>query len=343
MIMIIISVNTGGYIMKKYFMIGSAALLSLTLVACGDKSADKEQEDTTTNTEQVTENETTKNETAQDNTQIVTYLGEQYELPAKINNILAGSFEAMEDSVALGVQPVGVIDMERVPEYLKDMASKAEPVGDKFGPSPEAAMTIKPDVIIGTSKWQPDVVEKLNKVQTVIPYSHIAKDWKENLRFYGQIVGKEDKANELISDYEKQVEKVQATAKEKLADQNVLIIRYRQGLYVYPQDVYLNDILYNDLGAPVPQVVKDAPSQIELSMESLSELNPDVIFLQIQVNDESEANKIADDFKNDPIVQNLNAIKNDNVFINAIDPLAEGGTALSKKMFLDIASEKLLK
>jgi iron complex transport system substrate-binding protein len=39
----------------------------------------------------------------------------------------------------------------------------------------------------------------------------------------------------------------------------------------------------------------------------------------------------------------VNAVKNNHVFVNAIDPLAQGGTAWSKVRFLDTAIENLLK
>ncbi|MGA3603345.1 iron-uptake system-binding protein, partial [Lysinibacillus agricola] len=39
----------------------------------------------------------------------------------------------------------------------------------------------------------------------------------------------------------------------------------------------------------------------------------------------------------------LKASQNNQIFVNAIDPLAQGGPAWSKVKFLDVAADKLLK
>ena len=44
-----------------------------------------------------------------------------------------------------------------------------------------------------------------------------------------------------------------------------------------------------------------------------------------------------------PIFKSIEAAKNDHVFVNAVDPLAQGGTAWSKVKFLDAAITNLTK
>jgi len=112
---------------------------------------------------------------------------------------------------------------------------------------------------------------------------------------------------------------------------------------IYPAGVYLNPVLYEDLGAPVPDVVTAAEAQAELSLETLAEVNPDAIFLQFETSENADAPKALEELQANPIFQSLKATQNDQVFVNAIDPLAQGGTAWSKVKFLDVAAEKLLK
>ncbi|MGE7986677.1 ABC transporter substrate-binding protein [Lysinibacillus fusiformis] len=326
--------------MNKYFKMCAPALLALSLAACG---TDKAEESTSTNN--TAETSATESQTEQAKTQTITYLGEKYELPAEVKNIVAASLESMEDAAMLGIKPVGVLEVGgKVPAYLASDFEGATLVGNKMEPNAEAILNLDPDVIVGTSKFPEETAEKLKKIQTMIPYSHISTNWKENLTVLAQLAGKEDDAKKIISDYEAKVADAQVKSKEQLADKEVLIIRVRGGvMYIYPAGVYLNPVLYEDLGAPVPEVVTTAKAQAELSLETLAQVNPDAIFLQFEESENKDTPKALEELQKNPIFTSLKASQNNEIYVNAIDPLAQGGTAWSKVKFLDAAAEKLLK
>lgn len=326
--------------MNKYFKMCAPALLALSLAACG---TDKAEESTSTNN--TAETSATESQTEQTKTQTITYLGEKYELPAEVKNIVAASLESMEDAAMLGIKPVGVLEVGgKVPAYLASDFEGATLVGNKMEPNAEAILNLDPDVIVGTSKFPEETAEKLKKIQTMIPYSHISTNWKENLTVLAQLAGKEDDAKKIISDYEAKVADAQVKSKERLADKQVLIIRVRGGvMYIYPAGVYLNPVLYEDLGAPVPEVVTTAKAQAELSLETLAQVNPDAIFLQFEESENKDTPKALEELQKNPIFTSLKASQNNEIYVNTIDPLAQGGTAWSKVKFLDAAAEKLLK
>ncbi len=326
--------------MNKYFKMCAPALLALSLAACG---TDKAEESTSTNN--TAETSATESQTELAKTQTITYLGEKYELPAEVKNIVAASLESMEDAAMLGIKPVGVLEVGgKVPAYLASDFEGATLVGNKMEPNAEAILNLDPDVIVGTSKFPEETAEKLKKIQTMIPYSHISTNWKENLTVLAQLAGKEDDAKKIISDYEAKVADAQVKSKEQLADKQVLIIRVRGGvMYIYPAGVYLNPVLYEDLGAPVPEVVTTAKAQAELSLETLAQVNPDAIFLQFEESENKDTPKALEELQKNPIFTSLKASQNNEIYVNTIDPLAQGGTAWSKVKFLDAAAEKLLK
>lgn len=326
--------------MNKYFKMCAPALLALSLAACG---TDKAEESTSTNN--TAETSATESQTEQTKTQTITYLGEKYELPAEVKNIVAASLESMEDAAMLGIKPVGVLEVGgKVPAYLASDFEGATLVGNKMEPNAEAILNLDPDVIVGTSKFPEETAEKLKKIQTMIPYSHISTNWKENLTVLAQLAGKEDDAKKIISDYEAKVADAQVKSKEQLADKQVLIIRVRGGvMYIYPAGVYLNPVLYEDLGAPVPEVVTTAKAQAEVSLETLAQVNPDAIFLQFEESENKDTPKALEELQKNPIFTSLKASQNNEIYVNTIDPLAQGGTAWSKVKFLDAAAEKLLK
>ncbi len=314
--------------MKKYLALLLSTVLLTSLTACAAKTTPETTEAESENTAFT-----------------VNYLGQEYSFDKKVENIVLASLEGMEDAAALGVKAVGVLEVAgQVPEYLAEDFKEATLIGDKMKPNAEVILGLDPDVIIGTSKFSEEIMAQLNKIAVTLPYSHISSNWKDNLLALGEIADKKDEANKLISDYEEKASKAKEDIENKYKDQDILVIRVRKGLMnIYPADVYLNPVLYTDLGLKVPEVVTKAEAQAEISLETLSEINPDIIFLQFEETENADTPSALEDLENNAIFNSLTASKNNEVYVNTIAPLAEGGTAWSKTKFLDIVEENLVK
>lgn len=320
---------------KKIFGVaGLSALLAFGLAACG------EEESTATDPASTQAAEPAEEKVAE---QTITYLGEEYSVPGEVERIVAASLESMEDAAILGIKPVGALAIGNdLPAYLAEEMEGAELIGDKFAPNNEAVLALEPDVILGSSKHGEEVVTAMNKIQTMIPYSHISTNWKENLQLLGQLTGKETEADTILADYDQKAADAQAELSEEIKGETTIVIRVRQGsMNVYPEGVYLNPVLYEDLGLVVPEAITKAEAQAELSLEALAEINPQTIFLQFETSENTDQPEALDELMENPIFQSLDAAKNDRVFINAVDPMAQGGTAWSKVKFLDAAIEYL--
>ncbi|NFG61130.1 MULTISPECIES: ABC transporter substrate-binding protein [unclassified Clostridium] len=275
----------------------------------------------------------------------INYLGQEYSFDKKAENIVLASLEGMEDAATLGVEAKGVLEVAgKVPKYLEENFKSATLVGDKMNPNSEVILGLNPNVIIGSSKFGEEVMNKLNKIAVTLPYSHISANWKDNLLALGEIMGKTDVANKLISDYEEKASKTKEELSSEYKDKDILVIRIRRGLmYVYPADVYLNPVLYTDLGIKVPGIITNSKAQAELTIETLAEINPDAIFLQFDNSENTDSPEALNQLLENPIFKSIEASKNNKVFVNTVDPLAQGGTAWSKVRFLDAVVDNLLK
>lgn len=321
--------------MKKFSYVLAASALALMLAACNSEEA-----------ENTAANEPATEESSQSATQNLTYLGETYEFPAQVDTIITASLEAMEDAAVLGVKPAGVIsnDGQTIPSYLEKELAGATVVGNKKEPSTETMLTLNPDVILGTSKWDEAQMMNYNKVATTVPYSHISTNWKENLTLFGALTGKDKEAAQLIADYEASI----TSAKEKitannLQDKKVVIIRVRGGLAVYPEGVYLNPSLYEDLGFTTPNELNSVEAQTEISLETLAEWNPDIVLLQFADDENTDNPAALEEILNNNIFKGITAAQNDQVYVNILDPMAQGGTAWSKINFLNAFVDNVLK
>lgn len=329
---------------KKFLFISFIALFMLILAACGEKKAVEEESSTDTPKEEVTQ---TKEESTNENgTRTIEYLGESYEVPEKVERIVVtGAMEAMEDMVVLDVHPVGAIAIGgKFPELYASVTDKAESIGEKIKPNFEKILELNPDVILGSTKFPEEVQSKLEKIAPTILVSHISTNWESNLNLLAELTGKQVDAEKILSTYKADIEAAKSTLTEKLQDQKVAAIRIRGGqAYVYPKEVFLNAVLYGELGLTVPDEVAKAKSQEAISVEQLADMNPDYLFVQFSTDENADAPNALEDFKKNPIIQNITAFKNDQVFVNVLDPLMEGGPAYSRIKFLEAIQQNLVK
>ncbi|MBW4082233.1 ABC transporter substrate-binding protein [Paenibacillus sp. S150] len=338
---------------RSFWMAGLLALFVLMLTACGGNSGNNQTADNAANSgaaanaapaataEATVEPAPSAAESA---TRTIEYLGEEYTVPATAERIvITGAMEAMEDALVLDVHPVGAITFGGAfPERFAAITDKAESIGEKTEPNFETILKLKPDVILGTTKFKPEVVEQLKKIAPLIQVSHIASNWEDNLNLLAELTGKQEQAQAEIAKYQADLDSAKAQLGEKLKDQKVVALRIRAGqVFIFPATVFVNPILYNDLGLAVPAEVEAAKAQEAISVEQLAAMNPDVMFLQFATDENAEAATALEDLQNNPIIQKINAMKNDKTFVNVIDPLAEGGPAWSRVQFLKAFVEKL--
>ncbi|MBY0598241.1 iron-hydroxamate ABC transporter substrate-binding protein [Bacillus bingmayongensis] len=320
---------------KKLFTLGMVTVLSVGLAACN--SADK------SSGEQKQESKAT--ETKKDEKQKITYLGKEYTVPAKVSKIVTASLESMEDAAVLGIKPVGAITVGgKLPGYLAKDLEGAKSIGEKMQPNFETLLQLKPDVITSSSKFPPEAAEKFTKVAPTFPVSHISTNWEDNLKLMGELSGKKDKAEKIIKDYKNDAAKAKEEIGDKLKDKKVLVVRLRaSNLYLYPEGVYFNPVIYKDLGLTVPEQIKTVKAQEAISLEKLAEINPDYVFLQFEASENKDKPQVLEELQSNPIWQSMAAAKDKKVFVNAVDPMAQGGTAWSKTAFLKEAVKNLSK
>lgn len=353
MIYLFHSYSERGSIEKMKKIIWLVGLLALMFVFAGCGNTDKSGAENTKKDTEVSAPEKEKSDEKSkakeaknaNGERTIEYLGEQYTVPEKVERIvITGAIEALEDAVVLDVHPVGAVTFGgEFPEIYKSITDKAESIGEKTQPNFETILKLKPDVILGTAKFPEEVVQKLEKIAPTILVSHHAVNWEANLHLLAELSGKQKEAEKEIEQYQKAVE----TAKSQIAevqDKNVLAVRIRGGkVFIYPEAVFFNPVLYDDLGLKLPDEVAAAKAQENISVEQLARMNPDYLFIQFADDENADNENALDELLNNPIVKNMNAVKNDTVFVNVIDPLAQGSSAWGRMHFLEAALKELVK
>lgn len=336
--------------LKKSTFLAIALGVMLGLSACGAKEEVKPANAGTTlqqteNSASSAGNSANKDGHAPAETRTIKYLGQEYTVPAEVEKIvITGSVESMEDALVLNVKPAGAMTMGGSFEPLfAEITAGAVAIGEKTQPNVETILKLAPDVILASTKFPAETLEKLGKVGLTIPVSHISTDWEANLKLLAELAGEEEQADQLLASYKQEAAELKETIEPALKGKSVLMIRLRAGnMMIYPEDVFFNPSLYEDLGADVPEEVRQAKAQQMISLEKLSEMNPDYLFVQFSEAENKDSPKALEELQSNPIWSSINAVKNGNLFVNMVDPSAQGGTAYSKIAFLEaIKNSKL--
>lgn len=328
-----------------------AIILAASLSACGAKN--NKPNETPTQSPQATPaasdaggtEQTGKKEDEPAGTRKITYLDKEYEVPAIAERIImAGSMESMEDALVINVKPIGATTVSgEFPAMFASIMEGVTGVGEKTQPSVEEMLKLKPDVILASTKFPAESLEKFSSIATTIPVSHISTNWEANLKLLGELTGKQELVNQELQKYQDNMNQLKQSLGPVLKDKTVLAVRIRTGgMYIYPQNIFFNPSIYEDLGADVPDAVLKAEAQQLISLEMLTEINPDYLFIQFAEGENVETPKTLEELKNNPIFKSINAVKNDHLFVNIVDPIAQGGTAFSKIAFLEAVKNSSL-
>ncbi|MNE44845.1 Iron-uptake system-binding protein precursor [compost metagenome] len=224
----------------------------------------------------------------------------------------------------------------KFPTLFSKISTGVKGIGEKTEPDFEAILKLKPAVILSSTKFPAETNEKLAKIATTIPVSHIATDWMDNLKLLAALTGKQKESTQAIVKYQNELKVAKAKLAPKFKDKTVVAVRIRSGnLFLYPKDVFFNRSLYADLGAAVPKEVQSVKAQQNISLEAFAAINPDYLFVQFSTDENADNPKALEELQKNAIWKSLKAVKSGNVYVNLVDPLAQGGTAYSKFSFLE--------
>ncbi|WP_220129479.1 iron-hydroxamate ABC transporter substrate-binding protein [Thermaerobacillus caldiproteolyticus] len=292
---------------KKRFLFAGVMLLIflIMLSACGNQegnnAAEKEKQ---TKTEEAT-TQTFKMAN-----------GKEVKIPTHPKRVVM-PYEFLGNALALGVKPIAVTNpLLKNPYITEDQMKGIENVGNPI--SLEKVAELKPDLII---VYLDDQYEQLSKIAptVVIPFGHY-KGIQEEMRVFGDVLGKKEKAENWI----KQFDKKAAAAREKL--HGVIGKNETVGIYELSGKDFVvfgsnfgraGQIIYNALQLTPPKKtnkeVIEGPQQWKtISLEALPSYEADHMFWTVYRTEGTD--QIEKEMKNSAIWKNLKAVKNNHLY-----------------------------
>ncbi|WP_026736233.1 ABC transporter substrate-binding protein [Fischerella sp. PCC 9605] len=236
---------------------------------------------------------------------------------------------ALEDAwivdplLALGIKPVGTVTFAKQVNVnfrglSADELAGIEIVGNGGQPSLEKILRLKPDLILSfNDPFDSNNYKLLSQIAPTVPidFNRVRHSFKDNLRFIAQLVGREEKAEKILLQYQERIKELQnILADNNLEKAKVSIIEYLGGNSF---ELQRGDIIYfqifSDLGLDMPHRPLNPDDSALFNIEVINRYDADILFF-VSLNSNKE--KLLSHWNG--ILSSLKAVKNKRAYI--VDP-----------------------
>ncbi|MBB6634940.1 ABC transporter substrate-binding protein [Cohnella thailandensis] len=197
----------------------------------------------------------------------------------------------------------GLLDSEEVREVPV--------VGSVHTVDLEKIAVLRPDVVLGNYPINVNDEAPLSTIgaKLVLTQANSIDDIKSQIRLFGKLLGKEDKAAELVSGIDRELSAFQARTSEK----RVLIVYGAPGTYLAALPNSLAGNLLETAGghnvaSEFPRL-QNYPQYAQLNTERVVETNPDLILIMTHANAEEVEKGFIREMESNPAWNTISAVK----------------------------------
>ncbi|HEY8575259.1 MAG TPA: iron-siderophore ABC transporter substrate-binding protein [Devosia sp.] len=258
-------------------------------------------------------------------------------VPDQPLRVVALTNEATEDLLALGITPVGAVRSANANPWFDHVAAQlaeTEVVGEELAPNLELILSLEPDLILGNKKRHEKIYEQLSAIAPTVYVENITGQWRDNLAFYAEALGKSAEGEAVLQAYQDRVAAMKAALGDRVGEK-VGLIRFIAGQnYAYNNDSFSGSIL-RDIGFGRP-AAQDKPGLAEpIGPERIPELESDrLLHFSYEVGD-GGATKEAQTWMASPLWQSLQAVKTAHVYGVSDTVWATAGGVMAAHLALD--------
>lgn len=311
--------------MKKFKATLLVFVLAITSVLFAACSSDKKEE---------------KKADAKSEERVVKHAKGEMKIPANPKKIadLSGSTEEL---LILGMKPVITANttQEKIDPHIADKLKGVQPVGSAWGDkiNIEAVAAAKPDLILVNNR-QEKIYDQLSKIAPTVMLSIPLDQWRPKFEEVGKIFDKEQETAAWLKKYDEKANKLHDQIVSKTGDAKFMVMAaYPNAFRVYGDYGY-GSVLFKDLKLPAVNGTPADKPLVQLQKEALIDYNPDFLFVFTT----GDGNQRLKEFQQETIWKNMNAVKNNRVYMIKNEDLNKGYFPLGKEMLLDELSTFIL-
>lgn len=237
-------------------------------------------------------------------------------VPTHPKRVVVLTNEGTEALLELGIKPVGAVKSWTGDPWYNHIKADMEGVvdlGEEGQPNLEAILSLQPDLILGTKMRHEALYQQLSDIAPTVFSETLRGEWKENLLLWADAVNKKTEGEQLIQNFDKRVEDFRTKAGDQL-NKEVSIVRFMPGkVRIYYKQTF-SGIIFDQIGIKRPVAQQKDAFADDVSKERIPEMDGDLMFYFVYETGNQEASKLEEEWTKDKLWQNLNVVKNNQVF-----------------------------
>ncbi|WP_342546513.1 AraC family transcriptional regulator [Paenibacillus sp. FSL P2-0089] len=261
---------------KPSLMLTLLLCFTIVLSACSSGNATTTTAGNGSNTPTSSPAATASSTTSPDNTaaeaqtRTISTIKGDIEVPANPQRVVV--LYLLGDVLALGIKPVGVSSVNEGAAFENELKD-VQKLGSWFEASPEAVLSLDPDLIIVPSEETYNALHDIAPT-VLVPYEKMTT--AERVSFIGHTLNKEDQATSLLNDFNAKVENSKLKLKEAgILDSTISIMEGggERSMLVIMSKQYGrgSQVLYEYLGMKAPEKIQQKiDSKTDVGGESVS-------------------------------------------------------------------------
>ncbi|MCK8485915.1 ABC transporter substrate-binding protein [Paenibacillus sp. MBLB2552] len=306
----------------RFLTMAMVLLLTVILAACGQNSGNSANDTAASNNGAAgnTQSGNGTNDSAEGQAATKSYkdfTGQEVEIPTNPERIV--SVTHLGDLLAVGVKPIGAgsLALENSVLLSKELEG-VENVGDI---SVEKVLALQPDLIMVPTYTPADIVEQLKKIAPVVTLA--TAGWEgidplEEVKTVGEMLGREQQAEEFITRYKQKAEEAKAKLSEVIGPNETVgtYSIWAKNFWVWPKTRDAGYNLYEMFGLkPQEKIEKEVfpTTGADISLEVVPEYAADHMFLTVYEPDGGKER--AEEVMNGPVWKSIPAVQKNHVYL----------------------------
>ncbi|MFS8045924.1 ABC transporter substrate-binding protein [Rhizobium sp. BR 314] len=235
--------------------------------------------------------------------------GIKVEVQAQPKRIAAISYFADDVALALGIKPVASTYMTagRQPDFLLGLTSQMAQIGQRAKPNLELLSQAKPDLIVAIRRYTVGNAPQLEKIAPYVAYNmELLTESDKEITEFSKILGMPERGLQLNVDFHKHLDEISAKAPKNVHPRFAIMWGGETPFAFHTENTAASIVAAiggdNIAGPKTPS----GPFGIDLSLETMLEKDPEVLFIYDSGPDRPH--------ENNPIWHQMTAVKNKRVF-----------------------------
>ena len=233
------------------------------------------------------------------------------DVPDNPQRVVILTNEGTEALLYLGVVPVGAAQSwsgDPWYDHIAEPLADTIPLGTELAVNLEILATLEPDLILGTKVRQEAIYPQLSAIAPTVMTETIGGEWQENLKFYADVLGKSAEGEAAVAGFADRTQKLHDALGDAL-NEEISMVRFSPNrTRIYYKDTF-SGLALSQIGFKRPAAQDKDEFATEVTKERIPEMEGDRIFYFSDDLDSDEATANLNDWLNDPLWLNLEAVK----------------------------------